>query len=181
MKNESISCDCWRNPPFLFTKVSSPNSDHNALATLQPLGLTLLDIFGMITYFNRLEVYPIQFLYDISSASSISPNTINATLVDFFCVLSGDANYTIDLYFPAYVLSPAFSKATQGGGWPPTFSHRRLHSFQELPFISLIKFRSDLTSNHSDYTSFVWRVLLLFHFIEDNMLQNNQLNSFSQR
>lgn len=84
MKNESISCDCWRNPPFLFTKVNSPNSDHNALATLQPLGLTLLDIFGVITYFNILEAYPIQLLYDISSASSISPNTINATLVDFF-------------------------------------------------------------------------------------------------
>lgn len=142
------------------------------------LVLYFLDSFGVITYFNTLKAYPVQSLYGVSSASSIL--TINATQEGFFaCSLE----ITFVDHWPIFPCLCPQSCFLRGHPWWKLVSRifpQKLYSFLELSFINLIKFRSDLTSNYSDYTTFVWRVLLLFHFIEDNMLQNNQLNSLSQ-
>lgn len=123
-------------------------------------------------------IYLKYILFSFCIASPLLPISLIIALTQpkrVFHVISGEANQSHDLYFPVYLFSLAFSRATHAEAWHPTFSHRGLHSFPELPFINLIKFISDLTSNYSDYSKFMWRILSPFHFIKDNILQNNQL------
>ena len=125
------------NPLSLFMKLGSPNTS-NALSILQPPGLTLPWFFWSC-YFNAHEIQMLSFWYGLSSASSVSHNTTVATQVGFFvCSPKMPTRKEQWSLFLCLSPQPCLLKATHGRAWPPTLSHRGLHSFPELPFISLI-------------------------------------------
>lgn len=143
------------------------------------LVLHFIDFFGATTLIYLRHIL-FNFWYGPSSASSISHNITNVSQVGFFlCPLEMPTRESTEPYFLAYLLSPAFSRPPMVEPGLQHFPTEGYTAFQNC-HSSASSFKWDLTSNYSDYTTFVWRVLLPLYFIEDKAIQNNQLNSLSQ-
>lgn len=157
------------NLPPVFTTLNSPNSYPNALATLSLLVLRCLEFLEFLLTVRYLRHILFRFLSDVSSASKFSQNTTNATQGGFF-VCSLEVLTRALLYISLHTSSALLSQG------PPMVEPSLQHFPSEgyTPFqnchSSTSSFRCDLTSNYSDYTTFVQRVLLPLHFIEDNMI-----------
>lgn len=172
------------NPPSLLTNLRSQTHIPMPLPYSSLWVLLFLDFFFFLKLL--LILYTWGIAYSIFCMASlllpVSLITTNATQADFrVCSLVMSTREKIDLYFPAHLrVSPAFSRPPMV---EPSLKHFPTEGYTLLPNCppSTSSVKLDLTSNYSDYTTFVWRVLLPLHFIENNTIQNVQLKSLSQR